>query len=187
MKVKLISWILLALILILSIFYLFSCKPIRYLDKHHTELCNKCIDEYAKNFPKKDTVNVVIDTVYVLGAGIIKDEYQNLYFKCDSSGNVKLMIIGIITDSLSFVKGKLASTNRILSNYAFKNGILTINNKIYQDSILLLNKKITILKNDLKVITSPPIIVYKNPIWIWFYIGFSILSIITLLIVIFKK
>jgi hypothetical protein len=172
---------------IFMIWLISGCVPYRYLDKHHSEICNKCIDEYAKDYPKKDSISIIVDTIKVESHNQTNNMYQQLYFECDSLGEVRLISISEAIDSLSNAKGRLAAINRIVSNYAFLNGVLTVSDKVYQDSITLLNKQITILESNVKVITSPPITVYKTPFWVWFVLVLCILCISGMIFVILKK
>jgi hypothetical protein len=182
---------LLLMLICLMMFLFAGCVPYRYLDKHHSEICVKCIDEYSQTFPKKDSVSTKKDTVTNPGIGLIKDFYQSMLLICDSSNKVQVRGLGMIIDSLNHDKtkdNKLGDINRLLTNYVFKNGILTVNFKLYQDSIRILNEKInTIQTQPPTIITKPPIIEEKTPFWVWLYMGFTILVIIALIVIVIKK
>lgn len=182
MKKAVIIYILVVGALLTMVFF-YGCKPVRYLDKHHAEICQGCIEEFSRDFPRKDTVRIVFDTITIPGAQT-NDIWQQLYFDCDSNGNVIYKYANAAYDS---IKKTWKYNNRIFLNYAFQNGILTINNKVFQDSIITLRKQITILQSNVKVIEKPPVTVYKAPVWIWFALGLSILAIVAILAITIKK
>jgi regulator of replication initiation timing len=152
----------------------FACTPYRYLDKHHAEICGKCIDEYAKDH-KDSTMTIKHDTVFVDVSENLHDTTL-VYLKCDSLGNVLLVTVK-----------KLNNVQKVISSYVLKNNTLQVINEQYKDSIRILRNTIILMKNDVKTIEKPAITIEKVPVWIYFVGGFIVLFMIILLIIVIKK
>lgn len=176
------TFIIMFIICLLIVFA--SCKPVRYLDKHHDEICIKCIDEYAKK-PFKDTVIVRFDTVRIQGDGETNDVYQMLLLECDSVGQVSIKTLYKAQDSLKRSMSDVQVLNRIISSYYIKNNMLFINNKVLNDSITKLLKIIEINKAPI-IIEKPAKVIEKTPleakIAIW-----SLLFIVIILSILYLK
>lgn len=162
-------------ILVLSI-VLFSCKPTRYLEKHHVEICLDCIDEYIRDSIADVETVYTTDTVWVdVSENLIDSTYTELYFECDSNNQVLLTKIV-----------KLKDSDKILSQYTFQNNVLRVLNKSYLDSIAELHITIDRLKNNVKIIEKP-VIKEILPKWIYVTGGLFLLCLIILLILAIKK
>lgn len=152
-----------------------SCVPHRYLEKHETEICNECIDKYTVQ-SVKDSVIIKTDTLWIdVSENIIDSTYTELYFECDSDNQVLMTKVE-----------KIKESGQILSEYKFKNNVLTVQNKAYRDSIQQLRTIIEKNKNNVQVVTKT---VKEQVIPKWIYlIGIIIfLFLVILLIIILKK
>jgi hypothetical protein len=138
-----------------------GCTPYRYLEKHKGEICTECMQKYAK-----DSVSVKVDTIYIQKAEQVSDFWQQLYLNCDSLGNVNINGMGAIIDSLK--------KSRVKPIYIIKNNVLTVNYKVYQDSIRMLQKTI----KDIKLATPPPTTKDTSP---WLYVSATLLLLLLLL------
>lgn len=164
-----------AILIYLIIALLTSCVPHRYLAKHKDEICAKCIEENIIQF-SKDSIITKIDTLWIdVSENIIDSTYIELYFECDSDNQVLITKVE-----------KIKESGQIISQYQFKNNILTVKNKVYQDSIMQLNSTIERIKSDVKIVEK---IVNKEVVPKWVYlVGIIVfLFLITLLIIILKK
>jgi hypothetical protein len=139
-----------------------SCTPYRYLERHKGEICTECLEKYAK-----DSSSSTIDTVYIDSPVEVSDFWQELFLNCDSTGTVQLLNYSNYIDSIAKV--------RVKPTYIVKNNVLTINYKVWQDSIIMLKKTI----KDIKIATPPPIKVDVVPLWVW--IIFALLFIIIII------
>jgi hypothetical protein len=161
--------------IILTLLFIVSCTPHRYLAKHETEICNKCIDKYTVQ-TIKDSIITKIDTLWIdVSENIIDSTYTELYFECDSDNQVLMTKIE-----------KIKESGQILSQYKFKNNILTVQNKSYQDSIQELRTIIEHNKNNVQIVEK----IIKEKIvskWIYFVGIIVFLFLLILLIIILKK
>lgn len=163
------------LIALLTIVLSISCVPHRYLNKHHDEICLKCIDEFTADFQNTTTVITHHDTTYI-------DVSENLHdttyiqLKCDSLGNVLIVTVK-----------KLKDSQKIISSYIMKNNVLNVVNERLNDSIMILSDSIVILNNKLQIIEKPVVTIYKVPLWVYWVGGIISLFLIILLISVFKK
>lgn len=152
-----------------------SCAPNRYLNKHHDEICLKCINEFTANFQDSTIVIAYHDTIW-------RDVSENLHdttyiqLKCDSLGNVLIVNIKRLKDS-----------QKIISSYIMKNNVLNVVNERLNDSIMILSDSIIILNNKLQIIEKPAVTIYKVPLWVYWVGGIISLFLIILLILVFKK
>lgn len=172
---KITDYITAIILIYLIIALLTSCVPNCYLVKHKAEICAKCIEENIIQF-SKDSIITKIDTLWIdVSENLIDSTYTELYFECDSDNQVLMTKIE-----------KVKESGQIISQYQFKNNILTVKNKVYQDSIMQLNSTIERIKSDVKIVDK---IVNKEVIPKWVYlVGIIVfLFLIILLIIILKK
>lgn len=165
---------LLSILVLLTV--LVSCKPTRYLEKHHVEICLDCIDEYIRDSITGVETVYQIDTMWIdMSNTLIDSTYTELYFECDSNNQVLMTKIVKIKDS-----------DKIVSRYSFQNNVLKVLNKSYLDSIAELHITIEKLKNSVKIVEKP-IVEKVVPTWIYIVGGFFFLFLVILLILVIKK
>jgi hypothetical protein len=172
---KIVDYILIISIAILIGTLLAGCTPYRYLERHKDEICAKCIEENTVQITK-DSIITTTDTLWIdASENIIDSTYTELYFECDSNNQVLMTKVE-----------KVKESGRILSEYKFKNNVLTVQNKSYQDSIQELRTTIKHLQNNVKIVEKT---INKEVVPKWVYITGIIvfLFLITLLIIILKK
>lgn len=168
---KKVLFILAALLLIVS------CTPYRYLDKHHNEICMNCVKEFISNLDTSKQVQTIthVDSIPVINP--LDPMVLNMYFKCDSTNKVVL-------DSIDELNAGIKKWM-----YLFKNGKLTLS--MLQDSILYWKKQYiiekTINQKEPIIIKEPAEIKYKIPTSMWFLTGGLLLSLIIILVIVFKK
>lgn len=161
--------------IILLLVLAFSCKPYRYLEKYHNEICAECIEEYVRD--SITSIDIKIDTIWVdVSENLIDSTYTELYLQCDSNNQV--LLIGI---------DRLRQSNNLVSHYQLQNGVLKVSNKVLIDSIAELHILVERYKKDVKIVESPPIIKKIVPVWVYICGGFLLLLLIILLILIIKK
>lgn len=161
-------------LLITLLFIVSSCTPYKYLAQHHDEICSKCIDEYIKKLPSKDSTKTTRDTMYIDVSENLHDTTY-IYLKCDSLGNVLMLTVK-----------KLGDAKNIISSYTLKNNKLTVVNSKLNDSIMVLNTIIEKFKNTPQVIEKP-IVKKEIPVIVWICAGFIGLLLVIFLILLIKK
>ena len=150
----------------------FSCTPYRYLDKHHKEICDKCISELIRHDSISIDTLIQYRDVYIPLAN--DSIWQDVYFKCDSNNQVLM---------LKVIDGK--KSEKLINDFTFNNNVLRVKSKLLQDSILVLNKIIKERKTEYIQIPPVEIPVDKNK-WIYLIVIFGLL-ISLILALILKK